>query len=126
MEENFIVGKKFVVTLTIRNKGQTPAYEVIDFLRIDILEPDANLPMPPPNKSSQYIVGNDIRRFKQSERVFKEEDSIKINNDKSWLYFWGKVKYVDVTGIPYYVEFGYRYIFTHKDWFPYKEYNRAN
>lgn len=123
---NFIVGKKFVVTLTIRNKGQTPAYEVIDFMRIDILEPNADLPMPPSNKSKQYIAGNDIKRFKQSERVFRIEDSNKINNNKSWLYFWGKVKYVDVSGVPYYVEFGYRYIFTHKEWFPYEEYNRAN
>lgn len=70
----FGIGKKITVTFTIKNKGQTPAYEVIDSLRVDILHPDIDLPMPPHNWSNQYIVGNEIKRFKQSQRVFGEED----------------------------------------------------
>ena len=126
----FVVGKRFVIDFVIRNKGQTPAYKVVDFLQADILKKDAILPMPPTNISNQYIVGSEIKKFKQSERLYSKEDSIGINTknttEEHWVYFWGKIEYFDIAGTTYWTEFGYRYIFAHNNWFPYKEYNSAN
>jgi len=128
---HFRPNEKFIVSFTIKNKGQTPAYEVIDSVRVAILDSNTVLPMPPTNWTNKYIVASEFERFKVSQHIFNEESRRKIsasgnNQADHWLYFWGKITYADIAGRPYFVEFGYRFMFTHDRWLPYKEYNRAN
>lgn len=129
---HLVAGKRFIVDYIIRNKGQTPAYNVIDSVRTAILDSGATLPMPPHNWNDKFIVGSEIQRFKQSQHIFSEEIRRKISAklDKSpadhWVYFWGKITYTDISDNTYWTEFGHRYIFEHGQWFPYNEYNKAN
>jgi len=116
------VGERIKMTYTVRNDGQTPAYDVQDSVFVRIL-PRSEKPTNIPDETRDFyypIYGartENIRKIHSGKNYvicphhFVETDSMAFNAKKYTIFFWGRIDYTDAFKKPHFTKFCYEYVF---------------
>ena len=89
--EDFVVGRRPLCTVVLRNNGQTPAFVIksyIDIFHVDSLDA-INIVFRHGRDKSEYCVynGNDSSRFATYEELTQEMLDLTISGRKKWIVF---------------------------------------
>jgi hypothetical protein len=89
-----------VIPLMMRNRGQTPAHHVHQWITVAVLPEPFPTPTPQPKKTSFTYVslspGQAIPVFAVFERTVTDAEAVELMNGKSSMFIWGTIFYRDV------------------------------
>jgi hypothetical protein len=105
-----IRGEQVEFWVNVRNRGQTPAYDVARFPRADIIDPqgtgDVSFPTPPREDGRWMIVPG---AYWTPRAWLKLIDVEAARFDESLgAHFWGRIEYTDTAGDPHWMTFRYQ------------------
>ena len=112
--KNLIMGKRIEVSYTVRNDGQTPAYNVSDTVFVKIL-PDTCRPeiMPTDTRDFYYpLYGSGVpqdRKVHSGKQLWTPKLYAALS-DSHGIYLWGTIKYVDIFDNTHHTNFCFRYV----------------
>lgn len=116
------IGKRIEVSYTVRNDGQTPAYNVSDKVFVKIL-PDTSKPeMPTDTRDFYYpLYGSGVpqnRKVHSAKQIYTPGLRVSLNDTGTTygIYLWGRIKYTDIFRKPHWTTFCYRYVWDKPIW----------
>jgi hypothetical protein len=103
--------------LILKNSGQTPAYKVVSFAKIELVEPineDRLVTTPLLDKFSANLgPGTQIRNSPRFGRQLTQNEIADINNGTKGLYLFGRIDYRDIFWRKRFTTFRLRYLGTY-------------
>lgn len=100
-------------SLLFRNSGQTPAYKIITWMKIEVLEPvnEDKLIVTALEKKFPSVLGAgaDMPKTSWYGRALTPNEIVEINNQVKAIYCYGRVEYEDAFKIFRYSNFRFRY-----------------
>ncbi len=125
------IGEQIEVSYTVRNDGQTPAYNVSDSVYVKIL-PDTSKPKMPTGTRDFYypLYGSGVpqnRKVHSAKQIYTQELEIDLGDtvNTHGIYLWGRIKYTDIFKKPHWTTFCYRYVW-HKPIGEFRTYGTCN
>jgi len=118
----FLKGKRLPAIYTIRNNGQTPAYDVRDVVHVKVLRRENRPeviadtvrnfyhPVYGANTEHKRIVHSGKNSF-TTDFFRKENGRYIFKSDTLSIYVWGRIEYTDIFKNNHWTEFCYEFVF---------------
>ncbi|HEX4738865.1 MAG TPA: hypothetical protein VH331_15025 [Allosphingosinicella sp.] len=105
-----VAGQPILISVTIMNRGQTPAYRVrsISTMRLDVPRKSFRHQIPKIEEAGALVMGaGDKARVKAKSKPLTTEEMHNFNAGKLAIYTIGRVEYSDVFGRQHHLTFMY-------------------
>lgn len=105
--QNYPNGSTVVVQITIKNSGQTPAYDERSFISVAVAPANANPFTFWPNLDDRprHILGPNVESTLDNAISISATDLQEVMNGTKKIFVWGRVEYQDVFGQSRYMIF---------------------
>jgi hypothetical protein len=116
---------------TIQNGGRTPAYEVQDTIRFELVNRrDLELIVDPsqyPTSTIKQVIGPSVPITRaMTPNLGTPQNYLNKTPVDDRLFFWGKTTYKDIYGESHWITYCYEYVLLHNKFFAYKKFNDAD